>query len=252
MDESGPQPRMDGIGSGSGEALWRQIAASVEEKIRSGEYTPGDRLPPEREMSRAFMVNRHTVRRALTYLQQKRLVESTQGRGSYIRAPALLYRIGKRTRFSDILRDQEASPRTETRRIGVRRANERVAKALAIGMGKPVIFLERIGYCDKLPIGIARHHFSLERLPSFQQRYAEHQSVTEALRECGVSDYTRLRTVVSSRLPTVAESEVLHLPRHVPLLVTRSWNVDARFEPLEYGESALASDRIELQFEGGE
>lgn len=235
----------------SGEALWRRIATSVEEKIRLQEYQPGDRLPPEREMSRSFMVNRHTVRRALVYLQQKRLVESTQGRGSYVRRPAILYQIGKRTRFGEILRDQDTQPRTETRHIGVQRATERAARALSIGLGKHVIVLERIGFANELPITVSRHYFSHERLPNFVNLYATHQSITATLRDCGVADYTRLRTVVTSRLPSVTECELLHVPRHVPLIITRSWNVDGNGMPLEYGEASFASDRMELEFEGG-
>ncbi|MGQ0528705.1 MAG: phosphonate metabolism transcriptional regulator PhnF [Panacagrimonas sp.] len=235
----------------SSEALWRRIATSVEDKIRAQEYLPGDRLPPEREMSQTFMVNRHTVRRALVYLQQKRLVESTQGRGSYIRRPAILYQIGKRTRFGDSLRDQDARPRTETKSIRVQRATERTARALSIGLGKPVIAIERVGYANDLPISTSRHYFSHERLPNFVRLYNQHQSITITLQHCGIADYTRLRTVVTSRLPTVAESELLHVPRHVPMIVTRSWNVDDLGAPLEYGEACIASDRMELEFEGG-
>lgn len=235
----------------SSEALWRRIAHSVEDKIRAQEYLPGDRLPPEREMSQTFMVNRHTVRRALTYLQQKRLVESTQGRGSFVRRPAILYQIGKRTRFGDALRDQNAGPRTDTRQIRVQRATERTARALSIGLGKPVIAIERVGYSEELAISLSRHYFSQDRLPNFLRLYQQHgESITATLRACGIADYTRLRTVVTARLPTVTESELLHVPRHVPMLVTRSWNVDDLGAPLEYGEAYIASDRMELEFEG--
>lgn len=238
------------MSSTSMDILWRRIAASIEDKIHSQEYQPGDRLPPERDLSRAFMVNRHTVRRALLYLQQKRLIESTQGRGSFVRRPALLYQIGRRTRFGEQIRGQESRARTETVRCGVQRATERVARALSVGLGKPVILLERIGYADELPISLSRHHFLQERVPEFLSLYERYQSITATLKACGINDYTRLRTVVSARLPTVAESERLHVPRHVPLLVTRSWNVDGQGGLIEYGEAHVAADRMELSFEG--
>uniref|UniRef100_UPI00333E6A1D UTRA domain-containing protein n=1 Tax=Sandarakinorhabdus sp. TaxID=1916663 RepID=UPI00333E6A1D len=80
----------------------------------------------------------------------------------------------------------------------------------------------------------------------FRRHYAASLSITQTLADCGVADYTRLRTTISARLPTPAEIELLGLPKHIPLLVTKSWNVDGKGRPLEYGEARMAADRIEI------
>jgi DNA-binding GntR family transcriptional regulator len=54
---------------------------------------------------------------------------------------------------------------------------------------------------------------------------------------------------VLARLPTVAEAELLDLPRHVPLIITRSVNNDMLGQPLEYGETRRAADRVELRID---
>jgi len=229
--------------------LWRQIASSIEEKIRSRELNPGDKLPTENFMSRDFMANRHTVRRALAHLQSKGLVESTQGRGSYVRRPALAYALGRRTRFSDNVAQQGAQPRTDTLKLSTQASDRAVANALGLKHGAPVILLERVGYANDEPIGITKHYFSFERFPTFIEMYRQRGSVTRTLTDSGVPNYTRLRTRVSSRLPTPAESEMLRMPRHVPLIITQSWNADGVGRPVEYGEARLASDRVELLVE---
>ncbi len=228
------------------DTLWMQVARSIEQSIRDQEFVPGDKLPTEAEFSQKFMVNRHTLRRALSHLQEKGLVESTQGRGSYVRRPALKYRIGRRTRFTDVMRDLAIEARTKTHSLSVVPSSRDVAIALELKPGAKVIRLKRIGLVNDAPIIMSTHYLSHERFPFFSKTYQTHLSVTQTLAHSGVLDFERKRTVVHSRLPFPDETELLNLPRHIPLLATRGWNVDSFGDPLEYGEAIFASDRVEL------
>jgi DNA-binding GntR family transcriptional regulator len=67
--------------------------------------------------------------------------------------------------------------------------------------------------------------------------YRARGTITQTLIDSGVPDYTRRRTSISSRLSMPAEAELLHVPRHIPLLIQRYLNVDGLGRPLEYGES---------------
>jgi len=229
--------------------LWFAIVKQVEADIAERRLSAGDKLPTEQQLCDQFRTNRHTVRRALAHLQARGLVESTQGRGSFVRKPSIMYQIGRRTRFSDLLQQQAANPSTRTLTLELRPATPSVAAALCIKAGMPTIFVERMGFANDQPMSIANHWFSSARLPGFRQHYARSQSITQTLADCGVADYTRLRTKISSRLPTQAEAALLSLPKHIPLLVTRSWNIDGAGRPLEYGEARMAADRIEIVIE---
>ena len=68
--------------------LYRQIADQIRTLIRSGEFTPGSRLPPERELARQLGVSRPSVREALIALEVEGLVEVRIGSGIYVQAPA--------------------------------------------------------------------------------------------------------------------------------------------------------------------
>ena len=226
--------------------IWERVSKQIEESIRKHEYAPGDKLPTEAEFSRKFMVNRHTLRRALSHLQEIGLVESTQGRGSYVRRPAISYTIGKRTRFSDQIKNHSIEATTKTRNLVVKPAKMAVARALEIPIGSNVLAVTRIGFADDVPISIATHHFEHRRFPTFQKVYPAHKSISQTLIHCGVLDFTRKWTVVRSRLPYPDECEILNMPKHVPLITTKSLNVDPLGRPLEYGEAVFASDRMEL------
>ena len=63
-----------------------QIAEQIRSSILAGEFTPGDKLPPERELAEMFSVSRPSVREALNILASSGLVESYQGGGTVVRS----------------------------------------------------------------------------------------------------------------------------------------------------------------------
>lgn len=67
--------------------LYESLAATIKEAIRSGEYEPGDKLPPERELLDTFKVSRPTLREAFRMLESENIIFSRQGGGRYIRQP---------------------------------------------------------------------------------------------------------------------------------------------------------------------
>lgn len=230
-----------------GMPLWREISQSLERRIRARELTPGDKLPTEFELSREFMVNRHTVRRALSDLQDKGIVESTQGRGSYVRRPSTPMRLQRRPRFTEHVQARGRTPRTETLKLTVRASDSKVAGQLGLRAGAPVIFLERRRFIDDEPTALSQHYFSHDRFPTFIDMYKLRGTITQTLVDSGIPDYTRRRTSISARLPTTLEATQLSMPRHVPLIVQRYLNIDGLGRPLEFGISRSMTE-VEIDF----
>lgn len=227
--------------------LWMDVTHRIRTMIREASMVPGDRLPTETELAQRFGVNRHTVRRALKHLEEGGEIDARQGRGRFVRMPAIQYQIGARPRFSNILAGQDLEPSTELISIGVEQAQEALARALSLRTGSKVIHVERLGRASGNPVSIASHYLPLGRFPRFIECYERHHSITRTLEDCGVDDYVRRSTHVTSRLPTSRERALLEVPKHVPLIVTRSCNVDSRGWPIECGEARMASDRVELE-----
>lgn len=61
-----------------------QIADQIRSSILAGEFAPGDKLPPERELAELFGVSRPSVREALNVLASSGLVMSYQGGGTVV------------------------------------------------------------------------------------------------------------------------------------------------------------------------
>ena len=64
--------------------LYRQIADQIAVLVERGEYKPGERLPPERELAAQLGVSRPSVREALIALEVEGYVEVRVGSGVYV------------------------------------------------------------------------------------------------------------------------------------------------------------------------
>lgn len=61
-----------------------EISRQMISRILSGVLSPGEKLPPEREMAEQMNVNRNTLREALRRLEQLGLLSIRQGDGIYV------------------------------------------------------------------------------------------------------------------------------------------------------------------------
>jgi len=86
------------------------VYASLRDRILSGEYQPGERLPSHRDLAARCAVAPMMLRTVLARLQQEGLVSCEQGRGTFARKPNVPMRGGE-----EILRDSEGRARLAAR-----------------------------------------------------------------------------------------------------------------------------------------
>lgn len=70
------------------EGLSRQLASTFREKIRSGEWAVGHRLPTTRALAATYQVSLNTVQNAFRELEARDLVVRRPRRGGFVKAPA--------------------------------------------------------------------------------------------------------------------------------------------------------------------
>jgi GntR family transcriptional regulator, transcriptional repressor for pyruvate dehydrogenase complex len=72
--------------SNSSKTLSAEVAKSLGDQVRKGQWTVGSKLPREADLMGRFGVSRTVVREAISYLQAAGLVETRHGSGTYVRA----------------------------------------------------------------------------------------------------------------------------------------------------------------------
>jgi GntR family transcriptional regulator len=63
---------------------WRQLADLLRERIESGQYKPGARIPSAASLAQEFDLAPVTVRKAIVQLQDEGLLVSQVGWGTYV------------------------------------------------------------------------------------------------------------------------------------------------------------------------
>ncbi|WP_327429647.1 GntR family transcriptional regulator [Streptomyces sp. NBC_01236] len=63
---------------------YEQLAKIIENKIRTGEFAAGSRLPGELILSQEYGIGSNTVRRALDILRERGLIITVRARGSFV------------------------------------------------------------------------------------------------------------------------------------------------------------------------
>jgi len=226
--------------------LWTSIRDQVSEDIARGHYAPGDRLPTEAQLSDRFGVNRHTVRRALAALAEVGTVHARRGAGVYVRHRPTAYPLGRRVRFHQNLTAAGRVPEKRILMLETRAADAEEAEALHLAPGAPVQVYEGLSLADGTPIALARSVFPAARFPDMLARLRETQSVTAGFAAHGLADYIRASTEITAEPATPTLAAHLHLSPGAAILRTVSVNVDAGGQPVEFGRTWFAGDRVAL------
>jgi GntR family phosphonate transport system transcriptional regulator len=230
---------------GQGVTRWRQIAEALSQEVSTGRYSSG-KLPTEPELAERFGVNRHTIRRAIAALAEQGLVRAEQGRGTFVADHHIDYLVGRRTRFSANLQREGHEPTHRLIAVARGPADAATAQDLAVAPGSPIIQLETVSDADGVPLSCAIHRFPGERFATLPAAFAETNSVTAALRLCGVPDYIRKLTRLLARLPSEREAHHLDQPLSRPVLQAESINVDAAGVPIQRSVTVFAGDRVQM------
>ena len=76
----------------SGKPVYLQLVDQVKAAAASGAVQPGEPLPSIRPLAEELRVNRNTVAKAYTELENQRIIETIAGKGCFVRAGSSPFR----------------------------------------------------------------------------------------------------------------------------------------------------------------
>ncbi|HEV7820232.1 MAG TPA: phosphonate metabolism transcriptional regulator PhnF [Burkholderiales bacterium] len=235
--------------SGTGVALWRRVADSIEQGIADGTYARDTRLPGETEIAELHRVNRHTVRRALAALAERGLVRAERGSGTYVEAPRIAYPLRSRTRFSEIVGAGGLEADGKLLSASIEAATQDLAKRLGLSTGAPLLRIDALRTADRVPICVGTKWLSAERFPEGGKIYQKVRSTTKLLSHFGVRDYRREWTKVTAAIADAADAARLDLPLGRAVLTTDSLDAEPDGKPLLTTRARFAAERVQFVIE---
>jgi GntR family phosphonate transport system transcriptional regulator len=234
---------------GAGVAVWKQIEQILSAEIVAHGFGEDGRMPSETELAKRFDVNRHTVRQAMTRLVSVGLVTVEAGRGTFVQRGSIDYKIGRRTRFTENLRNQHHTAHGVILSSDRVKAEAVVAKALSIRTGTFVYQVESRHDSDGVPLTHARSWYPAARFIDLPGVLASAGGISAALATYGIADYTRKWSRIGSVLPSSELARRLQINRQQPVLCVENVDVDEDGMPIKYGVTHFAADRVQLMVE---
>lgn len=137
------------------EARFRQIAADLRAKIKSGEYPVGSTIPHGDHLAAEYGVTLNTVRAAVAELRQEGLLKAVRRRGTVVRRPPVRVALSRYQRGNPDLGPWEAAcadagvdGRTEVKSVTRAKVDERIAELLEMRPGDEAVCRRRNHYAD--------------------------------------------------------------------------------------------------------
>jgi len=224
--------------------LYIQIAESLLDQIESGELAPGDRLPPERELSKMLAVNRMTLRQALRVIEMQGLIIRRQGNGTYVAEPKIEREADLLIPFTKGMRRRGYMPGARVIMLEQRPAEVSVANYLKLPISAPVYYMHRLRFINQGPVMLERLTISAHRFPGFEDHDMENRSVYEIMEtEYGVL-ITKARQGLEPVIATDYEAECLGIEPGAPLMLERRLGFDQEGHPVEYAKDLYRGDRF--------
>ena len=137
---------------------YREIASDLEDKIRSGDMAPGERLPSDADLGEMYGASRNTVRQAIQFLLVRGVLDKESSGATLVRKQVDSFRtiVSVDTGFggfegaayaSDV-QARNRRPKVTTPRVEIQEASGDIAAALQLDSGATVVIRHQERFID--------------------------------------------------------------------------------------------------------
>ena len=230
------------INPGAAEFPHRQIAAQLRERVRRGDWAPGERLPSIPGIAEMFGVAKQTVQRAIDQLRVEGILITKPGSGTFVR--------GTRRRLNRLSRgrygghrgypaDLAARYRQQLIEVGRAPAPAEVADAFGVADGTELVVRRHLVRTEDAPVEVGASWFrvtdaagtSLERPEAFGRPLYQEAEEVIGRRYVSATDQ------ISARQPSREEAEILRIRPDTPVLHLLHVAYDERRKPIEVAQA---------------
>ncbi len=131
--------------------LFAQIKELIVDRIRAGEWQPGEPLPSEAEFAEFYQASQGTVRKAISEMAVENLVVRYRGKGTFVASHT---RERTLSHFFKLFRDDGGKDLPSSRPLSCRRqkATRAMEERLDLERGAGVVVIERVRLLDGAPL----------------------------------------------------------------------------------------------------
>ncbi|MGE0296927.1 GntR family transcriptional regulator [Pseudonocardia sp.] len=228
LDRSNPLP------------LWAQLQADLLRRLRAGAFE--DHFPGEHELVADYQVSRHTVRDAMRRLREDGIVESSRGRGTWLRKQRIEQPLGA---LYSLFRSVEAQG-LEQRSV-VRALDIRVDESAAARLDRPAdtefVYLERVRLADGEPLALDRAWLPRAIAGPLVEADFTHSGLYDELANLTGTRLTGGSETITAVVLSAANRRLLKMPTGMAAFEVHRRGC-LRNQPVEWRETVVRGDRF--------
>ena len=245
------EPYLDNyhINRHSNTPLYQQISDILVTLIRSDLLKPGEPLPSEQALMKAYDVSRFVVRQALNNLAKQGLIYTEHGRGSFVSHHRIDKPLEVLTSYQESMKKYNIPVDLKINYKNIVVPPPEVAKELELDDKEEVFLLERIAHIQDKPVNILISYISLKRIDRQVISQFNKGSLYAFLQsECDITLYSS-RSFIEVAYADKYEADLLDLPRNAVLLQILSLVYDKHKQPVEYTRIIYPASRFRFRFD---
>ena len=222
--------------------IYYQLKTLIHNRISTGEYPVGTRLPSERELCEIYEISRMTVRQAINDLVNEGRLMREQGRGTFVAKPKIEQGLFSLSSFTEEMKRRNMIPGAKLLDFRVTTAEGRAAERLGVIEGEQIHEITRLRLADSEPMAIEISHLPLRYVPSLPSDTVAAGSLYEILRSRGIH-MTYAEQTLEASLAKAKEAEILQVKPKAPVLLMERTTYMPNGQAVEYVKSIYRADR---------
>ncbi|WP_446898445.1 GntR family transcriptional regulator [Clostridium sp. LBM24168] len=236
------------VDSSNNVTLYIQIKNILAYRIEKGIWTLGDLIPTEQELMKEFNVSRTTIRQAISLLVQDGFLEKKQGKGTVVKHPHIMEKLGRLTGFAEEVREKGFSPHSRVLRCEFKDTFFYQKYIMKIPENKKILLVERVRFVDDIPVAVESTYWP-EHIGTLLNKYELDKINYYDVLENNNIYLKNAKEQISAVNCTAEEADVLGiLPGTAVLEMTRlSFGLDDL--PIEYTKTRYRSDYYKYDIE---
>lgn len=229
--------------------IYVQIRTYIYDRIKSGDWKPGDQIPSERDLSAQFGVSRVTIRQALANLEDEGLLRRAQGQGTFVSTPKIEMMQGELISITTLMSRQGRMPETVLKTLTREHLNAVDAKALDCSIGEEVYVIQRIRKADGINVALENTKLLCKKLPDIDQYDLVNLSIFSIMSD--IYNYTELYVYQTIEAATASEevAALLEIEPGFPVIAVNRFTRDEDGELVEYARDYYPSDRVRFIYD---
>jgi len=222
--------------------LYHQLKELLTEKIDSGEWEPGYRLPSEQELATELEVSRITVREAMQRLETSGLVERRRGVGTFVARPKVAHNLLSMFKSGSDISRGGGLPSVRLHHVRVVDPSPSVSSHLGLAAGDKAYEMYRSILGDDEPLILFKAWWPEAMFPDLESKGLEDRTLKAVLTDYGVEIESQYKEVEVTILDD-EEAALLQSPAGSPAMLVTYLTYMRGHVPFEYRRMIVRGDR---------